>query len=197
MNQYYKLFVAACFAVIPFVAKAQCDTVSVNFANITSTGAIGTWTTVANAQSYSYAVLLATSPTPPAGGTITTQHTIHIQGMAPDREYKICVQTNCASGTSAWTCGSFKTLPGSTGINTVSQSEAGVYPNPVTDILHFNFADKGTHHISIVNTIGATISTHILQSGETSINLSNLQSGLYFVKSAAENNIQTFKIDKR
>jgi|GEM_PF-3126811 len=196
MNQYYKLLAAACFAVTSFAAKAQCDTVSnFTFNNVTSSKALVNWDPVSNAIDYEYAV--RTDNNIPPKGTITTQTSIQIMGLSPDVTIYVCVRARCNAGLSAWTCSNFKTLRASTGINTISQSEAGVYPNPVTDILYFNFADKGAHQITIVNSIGVVISKHVLQSNETSLNLSNLQSGLYFVKTASENNTQTFKIEKR
>lgn len=196
MNQYYKLMTTACLVVTFFAAKAQCDTVSnYTFNNVTSSKALVTWNLVGNAIDYEYAV--RTDNNIPVQGTITTQTSIQIMGLPADVTIYVCVRARCNAGLSAWTCSNFKTLPGSTAINTVSQSETGVYPNPVTDVLHFNFADKGAHHITIVNSIGTVVSTHILQSGETSLNLSNLQGGLYFVKTASENNTQIFKIDKR
>ncbi len=196
MNQYYKLLVAACFAVTSFAAKAQCDTISnFMFNNITSAKAVVTWDPAANIIQYEYGI--RTDNLLPIAGTYTSKTNVSLQGLSPDQTIYVCVRTHCNTGLSQWTCHSFKTLPASTGISNASVSDASVYPNPVKDILNFNFTDNGTHQVTIVNSIGVVVSKHILQSGETSLNLSNLQEGLYFVKTASENNIQTFKIDKR
>lgn len=196
MNQYYKCLATACLAIYSFAANAQCDTVSnFTFNNITSSKAVVSWNSVANIIDYEYGI--RTDNTPPMKGAITTNTSISLQGLSPDVTIYVCVRSRCNTGTSAWTCSNFKTLPAGTGINNVSQTETGIYPNPVTDVLNFNFADKGVHHITIVNSIGAVVKTHILQSGETTLNLNNLQSGLYFVKTASTNNTETFKIEKR
>lgn len=196
MNQYHKLLAAACLAVSSFAAKAQCDTVSnFTFNNITSSKATVSWDPVSNAVDYEYGI--RTDTLFPVKGAVTTKTSILLQGLSPDVTIYVCVRTMCNTGVSQWTCHSFKTLPSTTGISNVSQSEAGVYPNPVTDILNFSFAGDKTHHVTIINSIGAVVGNFTLPAGTTTLNLSQLNPGLYFVKSASENEAQTFKIEKR
>lgn len=196
MNQYHKLLAAACLAVSSFAAKAQCDTVSnFTFNNITSSKAVVSWSPAANIIDYEYGI--RTDNLLPVAGTITTNTSISLQGLSPDVTIYVCVRSRCNTGTSAWTCSNFKTAPAGTGINSISETKTSVYPNPVTDILNFSFAGDKTHHVTIINSIGAVVGNFTLPAGTTTLNLSQLNPGLYFVKSASENEAQTFKIEKR
>lgn len=196
MNQYYKLLAAACLAVSSFAAKAQCDTVNtVSAVGIGSSSYVVSWPAVTNAIDYEYAIRVDNQI--PAKGTITTHTSVQALGLQPDIVVYICIRTRCNTGLSQWTCQNFKTAPAGTGINSISETKTSVYPNPVTDILNFSFADDKTHHVTIINSIGAVVGNFTLPAGTTTLNLSQLNPGLYFVKSASENEAQTFKIEKR
>lgn len=196
MNQYHKLLAAACLAVSSFAAKAQCDTVNtVSAVGIGSSSYVVSWPAVTNAIDYEYAIRVDNQI--PAKGTITTHTSVQALGLQPDIVVYICIRTRCNTGLSQWTCQNFKTAPAGTGINSISETKTSVYPNPVTDILNFSFAGDKTHHVTIINSIGAVVGNFTLPAGTTTLNLSQLNPGLYFVKSASENEAQTFKIEKR
>lgn len=90
----------------------------------------------------------------------------------------------------------FKKTAGA-GIKNISAAKTTVYPNPVTDIHNFSFAGIKAHHVTIIRRIGAVVGNYILSADTTTFNISQLNSGLYFVKYASENEPKTFKIEKR
>jgi hypothetical protein len=67
--------------------------------------------------------------------------------------------------------------------NEVENNSFSIYPNPATDILYINLANNQTPktQILIYNSIGNLIETKEVI-GQTQINISNLPSGLYFVR---------------
>ncbi len=196
MNQYYKLFAIAYLAISSFVANAQCDTISsISTVSNGASSMVISWPLVANGVDYEYAVSLDNSI--PISGIVTSQTSVQIMGIPADRIVYICIRTRCASGLSGWKCSNFKTAPIGTNINNVSANKTTIYPNPVTDVLNFNFANNNAHNISIVNSIGAVVGDYTLPAGTASLNLSHLSSGLYFVKIASEKQAETLKIDKR
>lgn len=196
MNQFYKYLATACLAIFSYAANAQCDTVNtVSAVGIGSTSYVLSWPAVANAIDYEYAIRVDNQI--PLKGTITTQTSVQALGLQPDIVVYICIRTRCNTGLSQWTCQNFKTAPASTGINSISETKTSVYPNPVNDILNFNFAVNKTHDVTIINSIGAVVGNYTLPAGTTTLNLSQLNTGLYFVKLASENEAQTFKIEKR
>ena len=67
----------------------------------------------------------------------------------------------------------------------------GVYPNPVSDVLYFNFAGNQEMSIQIFSATGQLVKSEILQSDEP-IDVSALQEGLYIIKI----NDKTFKFSK-
>ena len=74
-------------------------------------------------------------------------------------------------------------------------SKIKVYPNPVSEILSIDYTDVNQDFISIVNITGKTIQQMAINSnnGNISVNVSNLEQGVYFVKIG----IQSIKFIKR
>jgi len=69
-----------------------------------------------------------------------------------------------------------------TGINTVDEKQnITIYPNPVSNILYMQLGDNQSD-VSIYNNIGQMVRHLKSVSGNVQINVSDLQSGLYFVK---------------
>ncbi|HEX8562776.1 MAG TPA: T9SS type A sorting domain-containing protein [Flavobacterium sp.] len=58
-----------------------------------------------------------------------------------------------------------------------------VYPNPVNDIVNIHFADAGRVMVSVVDLQGKVIllEEKVLQNGDAQLDVSNIQSGMYFV----------------
>lgn len=71
----------------------------------------------------------------------------------------------------------------SAGLEDLSTAFVQVYPNPASDVLTVNVsAELVGRELELVNTQGAGVRKVMVVSTETTINLSDLQSGLYYVK---------------
>ncbi len=68
-----------------------------------------------------------------------------------------------------------------TALNEVSSSALSLYPSPVKDVLNINgLVDNSS--IQIINAVGVVVSESTSQESVASINLSNLEAGIYLVK---------------
>ena len=73
-----------------------------------------------------------------------------------------------------------------------------MYPNPTNGIINIKTSDyKNVSNVQIFNLVGVVVKTTKLQQETSSIDLSDLSSGLYIVRIASGNNIKTQKITKK
>lgn len=70
-----------------------------------------------------------------------------------------------------------------------------LYPNPVSNILHIK-TSLGTYKTSIYNVLGQQVRATQEQQGNTTIEYSSLQSGIYFVRIESEVDSAIFKVVK-
>lgn len=71
-----------------------------------------------------------------------------------------------------------------------------VYPNPVSDVLNISL-DREITAVSIFNLLGQQVIVKTVNANETTIDVSQLQSGAYFVKVMSGNEVKTSKIIKK
>jgi hypothetical protein len=69
------------------------------------------------------------------------------------------------------------------------------YPNPVEGLLHIRTSSAGSYEV--YNAMGDRVSFGLLATGQNSIDLNALSSGLYVVQMVNENEGGSFKIVKR
>lgn len=72
-----------------------------------------------------------------------------------------------------------------TGISTVTKIDDNilVYPNPASDYLNIRFdQNNGVKNIAVYNLIGRAVSVHKVTGNSAQLNVSNIPSGIYFVK---------------
>ncbi len=80
-----------------------------------------------------------------------------------------------------------------TGIkNNISDNKVNIYPNPAKDIININNSNNSV--LSIFDITGKQILCKKLNSNNSKINVSNLLSGVYFVKIAKSNVVTTKKL---
>jgi hypothetical protein len=166
---------------------------------VTASAATVSWTAVAGAQGYQYAV--NTSMTPPSTGTYTTSNSALVTGLSASTTYHTWVRTVCGQGdTSGWNpMHMWTTLSGVNVVNVASSSfSLEAYPNPVKHSLHITVAGsiQGTASIYLTDITGKVINTYILNGTEMNINLSSLSTGVYFIRYADSEHRQTIKINK-
>ena len=82
---------------------------------------------------------------------------------------------------------------GSTNINNI-ENNISIYPNPTTNFITIN-AENITS-VKIINITGKIISSYEVTDNSTTIDLSNIEKGIYFVKINTENSTYTKKIIK-
>ncbi|NNE31556.1 MAG: S8 family serine peptidase [Winogradskyella sp.] len=83
------------------------------------------------------------------------------------------------------------------GIEEFALETIKIYPNPVTDILNFDFSlANGFVEIIILNALGQQLLEKKLYDGTESINVSDFTSGLYLIKATIDKNTKSFKFIK-
>ncbi len=115
--------------------------------------------------------------------TLGTVYYINVGGYRGDRDlpegnFKIDITTTALANESF----DFKNLK--------------VYPNPVTNILNIENAQKITK-ITIINMLGQELITKNFDDFKTEVDFSELQTGNYFAKVYSNNSVQTIKIIKK
>lgn len=66
------------------------------------------------------------------------------------------------------------------GINDIQKSSVKLYPNPASDVL--NISIENASELEIINASGQTVENIFIKDNNTSIDISHLKSGIYFVK---------------
>jgi hypothetical protein len=69
-----------------------------------------------------------------------------------------------------------------TGIRDLNTNNFQIYPNPVSESLTIKSNMNEKSHLSIYNSLGSLCQETVLKENETVINISNLKSGVYFIK---------------
>ncbi len=70
------------------------------------------------------------------------------------------------------------------------------YPNPVKDILNLS-ANSSINRVEVYNMFGSLVKTIAINNSRTSINLSDLTSGIYILKTEIEGNFNSVKFIKQ
>jgi len=89
------------------------------------------------------------------------------------------------------------TLDACVGIHELVNDLASVYPNPATDKLTLDFADKQIEFVRITDALGRTMANYNNVSGLITVDISNYASGVYFVIVRNGNKYQSQKIVKK
>jgi len=80
------------------------------------------------------------------------------------------------------------TTLGVTGIGNAAAGEVEMYPNPATDqvVISINTEDFSSALVTIIDTKGNVVMESRMEQAQATLNISNLESGIYFVKIDAE-----------
>ena len=120
----------------------------------------------------------------PATWVTTSSNTFITSSLQPDSTYYICVRAHCTSPgfTTAWTCDTFH-IPA--GINRINSESRGLklYPNPARDKLIVE-TDEWSPGAQLILTglTGNTIYRQTVTGKQTTIDVSEIAAGMYFVK---------------
>src|SRR5690606_10482501 len=102
-----------------------------------------------------------------------------ISGLEEGMDYDVYVRAICEFSASGWEGpATFNTEE--MGINEL-ENQAVLYPNPTTGIIHLQ-TQKPIQSVSVYNLAGQKVSFNSLNKENTSIDISNLSSGIYFIE---------------
>lgn len=96
--------------------------------------------------------------------------------------YILCTDNICYHVTMTYT---------QSGINTVSNDQVRVYPNPATDVLHVEA--NGINRIEVIDLAGRIVRTQV----ENTVNMSGLASGVYMLRTTTTEGVNVQKIVKK
>lgn len=82
------------------------------------------------------------------------------------------------------------------GISEQEISSFTIFPNPANSIIQIQSKNQFTE-ISIVNVLGETVYSEVLNTTNKSVDISTFNTGIYFIKLKSRNNISTHKIIKQ
>ena len=106
-----------------------------------------------------------------------------------DREVSIYVTTVDQAGQESVPSETLTFRPGSEGVVETSQPALSLYPNPVKNVLHLSADLQGRTEVKLFDVNGRTVKHFVANSlNEMRINVSDLQSGVYFVRVSNETN---------
>jgi PKD repeat protein len=127
------------------------------------------------------------------GNRLSSNATGASYSYAADIQY--CV-TMVASTPDGCDCSATKCIDISTDVNPISQFKFNMYPNPSNGQFTIQTDEALVNQeVQIFNTIGELVATVQLNSSNTMINLSHLNSGVYMVKLSANNQVINQKIN--
>ena len=135
-------------------------------------------------------------------GTISTttlsasENAYFLSGLDSAQAYDVYVQTNCDAGdTSAW-AGPFSFTTASTlEIDTESKSNFTFFPNPVNNVLTIK-AQASIDSITVYNMLGQAVVRSTPNTNDSTVDMSALQTGAYFVQVSINNTLKTVRVIK-
>jgi hypothetical protein len=153
-----------------------------------------TW--VENESGLSYDLILSTDPLLTTSSTFTFENGEDIIGLSENTTYYWQIVANNCFGSTASPTWSFTT--GTTAsINDYDSKLFSIFPNPVIDILNID-CNASIDSIDIINQLGQSVlEVDINSMFNNQINLSKLNTGIYFVKVKSGSKTQTLQILKQ
>ncbi len=189
--------VTSTWVTIPFTTTLCDPTASLTVTGITDIGATLNWAAVAGATGYEYAVdLSATAPSSGTGGSGTSQV---VAPLVPLTNYYAHLRAQCGTGIySSWVTTPFSTT--NLAVQTLHSGSFALqaYPNPVTEDLDIRVTGGGNNRtVFVTDLTGKVIITKAMLADSLELNLTQLASGVYFVRYVDDSHTQTMKINKQ
>lgn len=156
-----------------------------------STGAIG----------YEY-VVNTTTVNPTTTGTLTATTTATVNGLTAATTYYVHARTKCDASTfSPWSSAkSFSTSAATavTNINGIGEAGISVFPNPFHNSLTIAVTGNTSQQaeLQVLSPEGRVVKTMGINTVNTTIDLSELSNGLYFLRYNDGSYVQTVKVNK-
>jgi hypothetical protein len=173
-----------------------CDApTNLSVSNITAVSATISWDAQTGAAGYEY-VVNQNSGNPAGAGTATTNLSESATGLIPSTNYYLHARTTCGgANVSSWTTIPFITET-DLGIETATENQFSVYPNPVSNTLTIVFTGTAEKtKITLLNLVGQVVYSENI-TGNTTIDVSGLTGGIYFIRFEQGNDVYTQKLIK-
>lgn len=186
-----------------FKISAYDDTVpcpkptNITISNINGGQVTANWSSPNPSPNGYYYIIQSENLDYPAGqtGTFTSTNSVTESGLTEQYNYEIYVRSACDTNNSAWE-GPISFTTTTLGLGSYnSNSFAKVYPNPVNDLLKIESIEM-INEIILYSTEGKLIYKEVINKMNPEINLSKLQSNVYFLKVISDKGIMNLKLIK-
>ena len=129
-----------------------------------------------------------------ASATSTT-NSYTITDLTPNTTYEIQVQSNCGDGNlSQWSATITQTT---TGLNSYLENNISLYPNPANNYIEVRVDELNVTNMEVYDVYGKLINNVNVIDNPTRINVSNLATGMYFVRVTTEQGVATKSFIKK
>jgi hypothetical protein len=91
----------------------------------------------------------------------------------------------------------FSKIPLPAAVRNLTLSAVELYPNPVQETLNIKAGSGSYRSLAIYNIMGQVISTQAIDAAETTINVSSLVPGIYYVALKGDAGTKTIKFEKQ
>jgi len=81
-------------------------------------------------------------------------------------------------------------------VNDVDMETLSCYPNPVKDVLNISY-DKEIENVSVVNLLGQTVLTKVINTPNAQIDMDSIPAGNYFVKITSAGAVKMINVVKQ
>ena len=142
----------------------------------------------------------------PVGGTLasatSTTNSYNITGLTGLTTYEIQVQADCGNGNVSDWCTAITAQTTNVGIESHLLNSISLYPNPANDVINVqctmnNVQVKALEVFDVYGKLIRTVETVCTPSLQTQINVSDLASGMYFVRVTTEQGVVTKSFVKK
>ncbi len=160
-------------------APPECEMPSaISASNITATAATLSWSEVAGAAGYEYA--LTATPDPPASVTASADTVVSIDTLSSNTDYYFHIRTSCGDATySGWMMHGF-TTENITGIEDLNNKSLQLYPNPSQGIFFISGIPRAD--MSIYDCMGRLVRKNVITEEKKQIDLSGFPKGVYHIR---------------
>jgi len=156
------------------------------------------WVAAIPAPSNGYIYCYSTVNDPFSANAIietTTDNFAVLTNLTPNTTYYFWVKSNCGNTQTNWISGgSFTTQL--LDAESFSMKNLKLYPNPMNDLLTISF-EREISYVTLHNLLGQEVISKSINNKETSIDVSALQAGTYFIRIKSENQVILSKVVKK
>jgi hypothetical protein len=183
---------------VPLTTSAGplCDApAGITTAVVTASSVTLTWGGVTGATGYEYTVLMGA--TPPAVGMITNVPKAAKGNLIGGTTYYAHIRTKCGTNYSAWTSKSFNTVATTIEHVKANGSVVSIFPNPASAYATLHKRDDKAGMLVLTDLSGRLLKELKVKGETSSIDLSELANGFYFIRYSNGETSEVIKLHKQ